>query len=135
MSEGIKETGEHYFSIIWHYAETLKIQTKGKKWGNQGYYHGVRLEFLQEKALEFTALPARDYPQFWPSLYASWWEQFPWCLRDNEDPPKDAEGLQELGAAPADEEEAARKSKVEEETKKARIYCHLALQHWFLMSM
>lgn len=74
-----------------------------QKRGAKGYFSGSRLEFLGEYRDEYISLCHKSRAKFWHRFYKSWWETYPWCLPDNEEPPTgDAEKMKELSNVGAD---------------------------------
>jgi hypothetical protein len=58
-----------------------------KKRGNQGDFHGKRLEYLEGKLDEFREHSAdKTTREWWPTLWADYWARFNWRLPLSEDP-------------------------------------------------
>jgi hypothetical protein len=60
-----------------------------KKRGNQGDFHGKRLEYLEGKLAEYREHAAdKTTRDWWPTIWAEYWAEFNWRLPLSEDPPE-----------------------------------------------
>ena len=46
-----------------------------------------RLEFLDQCCNEYISLRSKSSTKFLHALFKEWWQTYPWCLADNEEPP------------------------------------------------
>ncbi|KDQ24430.1 hypothetical protein PLEOSDRAFT_1107361 [Pleurotus ostreatus PC15] len=73
-----------------------------KKRGNQGDFHGVRLQFLEEHLQAYQAASKENTVRVWfqDTFFPSYWKSFHWSLPLNKDPspsdvyPNDAENIE-----------------------------------------
>lgn len=57
------------------------------KRGNQGNFHGGRLDFLNNQLTDYlAAAKKKNYKPFWTRLFSTYWEKFPWWLPMDTEP-------------------------------------------------
>jgi hypothetical protein len=113
-----------------------------KKRGNQGDFHGKRLEFLQSKLETYREHAQKKTTRtWWPELWREWAAEFPWTIPNNQEVPSDME----RDARPDSElspDERAEKAKVLEETEDVSVIfgtrlgaraksTHQKIKRWF----
>ena len=92
---------------------THRTTAQPKKRGAKNYFQGSRLAFLERYCDEYIALCGKSRHQFWHKLFEEWWQRYPWCLPDHEEPPaNNPEKMKELASAGL--EDMDEKSEVEE---------------------
>ncbi|KAF7326336.1 hypothetical protein MKEN_00487200 [Mycena kentingensis (nom. inval.)] len=110
-------------SSKWRSVNSKKTKPKNdkKKPGNRGKFRGKRLELLQEWLPEYIhrneggkKAKRGSGKSFWDEFLPVYWKSFPWRLDLNEEPPDDAEALEELGRpAESDEEKKTRQQRMD----------------------
>ena len=72
-----------------HENPTHRTVVQPKKRGPKGYYKGSRLTLLESYCDEYVLLRNKSHHHFWHKLFEAWWQKYPWCLLNEEEPPLD----------------------------------------------
>ncbi|KAK7057369.1 hypothetical protein R3P38DRAFT_2759634 [Favolaschia claudopus] len=96
-----------------------------KKRGNPGDFRGRRLEFLRSRTEELCKRSAAGMTRkWWKDVWAEYWQEFPWTLAINEEPPEDMSTYPMKSDSELTAEELALKKKTMDDTQ-------AKLKRWF----
>ena len=69
--------------------QSHRVIAQPQKRGVKSYFTGSRLVFLTGYCDEYVSLRGKSRRQFWTKVFCGWWERYPWCLQDHDEPPTD----------------------------------------------
>ncbi|KAK7008530.1 hypothetical protein R3P38DRAFT_2551498 [Favolaschia claudopus] len=93
-------------------------EAEAKRRGNPGGFHGARLEFLRARVEEFCKHSADSTTRgWWKGVWKDYWQQFPWTLALDEEPPEDISTYVVKPDTELTAEEMATKNKTKEDTQ------------------